>query len=150
MLTGVSKRITLGRFGIIAPEAARALAKGHLHAVTIGHDPASMKADQRKAMRVSELCDLYIENVTRLPGRGGKIKKQSTISGDRGRINRHIKPLIGASAVIGLTSRDIQRMHADIAEGKTAVARPDKGRCGFVTGGPVAASRTVGLFLGLF
>src|ERR1035437_8906010 len=141
---GISRRLTLGKVGVLTAEEARTRARKRLNEVTDGFDPAGDRAANRQAMKVSELCDLYLARVEKMPGPRGRIKKQSTIKGDQGRIKRHIKPLLGKRPVSSLTLRDIQKMQTDIAAGKTAVERPEKGRCGFVTGGHVAAARTVG------
>ena len=143
---GISRRLTLGKVGVLTAEEARTRARKRLNEVTDGFDPAGDRAANRQAMKVSELCDLYLARVEKMPGPRGRIKKQSTIKGDQGRIKRHIKPLLGKRPVSSLTLRDIQKMQTDIAAGKTAVERPEKGRCGFVTGGHVATARTVGLF----
>jgi integrase len=64
------------------------------------------------------------------------------------RIETHIKPLLGARLVSGLTLRDIEAMQADIAAGKSARGRK-AGRGGKSTGGLGVASRTVGTLRGL-
>ena len=48
-------------------------------------------------MTVAELCDMYIADAEagRLLTRKGAAKKASTLTIDRGRIERHIKPLLG-------------------------------------------------------
>jgi hypothetical protein len=77
-------------------------------------------------------------------------KKPSTLAIDAGRIESHIKPLIGPFIARDLSSADVQRMADDIAAGKTAVvAKSDKKRVkAVVTGGPVTAARVVELSVG--
>lgn len=143
---GDSRRMALGKISVLAPEEARIRAKKELAKVADGLDPAGDKATHRKAIRVSELCDLYLENIAKQPGPRGRIKKQTTREADKGRIERHIKPLIGNKPVTSLTLQDIEKLQLDIAAGKTAEKRPEKGRTGVVTGGRSAASRAIGLF----
>jgi integrase len=64
---------------------------------------------------------------------------------DRSRIETHVRPLIGRFTVRSLTTADIERMKADIIAGKTAKPRKQEGRGGVATGGPAAASRTLGM-----
>jgi len=92
-------------------------------------------------MTVSELCDLYLAE-------GCSTKKQSTIGTDRGRVARHIKPLLGDRLVRDLKRADIERFMVDVANGKTATVEKTgpRGKA-VVRGGKGTASRTVG-FLG--
>lgn len=142
---GISRRLTIGKTSVLAPEEARTKARKELGKVADGHDPAGDKTAHRKAMRVSELCDLYLEHVTHQPGPRGKVKKETTREADKSRIERHIKPLIGTKPVAALTLQEVEKLQLDIAAGKTAKDRPEEGRGGVVTGGRAAAARTIGL-----
>ena len=71
-------------------DAARKKAKAILGAVANGADPAVDRAKARQDVTVAHLCDLYLRE-------GCATKKQSTLATDRGRIERHIKPLLGRS-----------------------------------------------------
>ena len=75
-------------------------------------------------------------------------KKPSTLATDRGRIERHIKPLLGRMAVAAIEREDIERFMHAVAEGETAT-RIKTGLHGLarVQGGKGTATRTVG-FLG--
>jgi integrase len=143
---GISRRLTIGKISVLAPEEARTKARKELGKVADGHDPAGDKTVHRKAMRVSELCDLYLDHAAHQPGPRGKVKKKTTREADKSRIEKHIKPLIGNKPVATLTLQDIEKLQLDIAAGKTAKDRPEEGRGGVVTGGRSAAARTIGLF----
>jgi integrase len=101
-------------------------------------------------MSVSDVCDWYLKEAEagRILGRNRRPIKTSTLKMDRSRIQTHIKPLLGARLVSGLTLRDIEAMQADIAAGKSARGRK-VGRGGNSTGGSGVASRTVGTLRGL-
>ena len=86
-----------------------------------------MKHSKRRAATVSELCDLYLADAQagRLLTRRKVSKKASTLAIDVGRIERHIKPLLGQHKVTAVTREDVDAFMHDVAEGKTAGrARP--------------------------
>jgi integrase len=55
------KRVTLGKIGQLTPDQARKAAADLLAAVRLGADPATEKAERRKALTVGELIDLFDE-----------------------------------------------------------------------------------------
>jgi integrase len=102
---------------------------------------------------VEDLCDLYLTEVStgNVLKRDGTTKKASTLYGDRGRIARHIKPLIGRLKVAAVTSADIERVRNDVAAGKTSARVKTKVRgLARVRGGRGAANRVVRLLGGIF
>jgi len=132
---------------------ARKEARRILGEVAKGGDPARTKREARKAATVAELCDEYLESCKagRVLTRRQTRKKPSTLDGDRGRIERHIKPLLGALKVAAVTSADVERFRDDVSEGATA-ARIKTGKHGLarVTGGRGTASRAMGMLGTLF
>jgi integrase len=140
---GRSRRIVLGRFGVLTVEQARDKAKIKLGAVANGDDPAE-GAGPREAIAVAEVCDWYLAEAGagRILGRRSRPIKPSTLAMDRSRIETHIKPLLGRRQVRALKLADIAGMQADIAAGKTAKSR-GTGRGGVTTGGAGVAARTV-------
>ena len=88
----------------------------------------------------------------RLLTRSKAPKKASTLAVDKGRIERHIKPLLGRLAVAAVTREDIERFLHDVAEGRTAGETKTAKKRGLarVTGGRTAATRAVGLLGGIF
>jgi Site-specific recombinase XerD len=80
----------------------------------------------------------------------GDTKKASTLYTDRGRIERHIIPLIGKRTVKDLTTADVRKFVQDVIAGKTAgEVQTPKRRRAIVRGGPGAAARTKGLLGGI-
>jgi integrase len=148
---GRQRWATIGRHGAPwTPDLARAEARRLLGEAAKGGDPAATKREARKAATVAELCDVYLESCSagRVLTRRQTTKKASTIVGDRGRIERHIKPLLGPLKVAAVTRGDIERFRDGVAEGSTS-ARIKTGKHGLarVTGGRGTATRTLG-FLG--
>ncbi|MER9602761.1 tyrosine-type recombinase/integrase [Mesorhizobium sp. M0243] len=142
--SGVTKRVTIGKHGSPwTPDMARAEAKAVLARVTQGSDPAKAKQLDRQMLTISELCDTYLQN-------GTGTKKESTLSTDKGRIERHIKPLIGKLKLSSVTQADIKKFIKNVAEGATAidVKTKKRGRA-IVRGGKGTATRTVGLLGGI-
>jgi len=152
--SGRQRWYTIGRHGAWTPETARDEAKRLLGEISGGADPVADKIVKRNAASVSQLCDQYLSDAEsgKVLKRSGKPKKQSTLTIDRGRIERHIKPLIGSHAVASVTQNDIDSLLHDIADGKVKAAIKTKKLRGLalVKGGKAAANRTVGLLGAIF
>jgi integrase len=151
---GRQRWVTIGRHGAPwTPETARNEARRILGEVAKGGDPARAKREARQAPSVAELCDDYLEGCKagRVLTRRQTPKKPSTLDGDRGRIERHIKPLLGALKVTTVTSADVERFRDAVSEGATA-ARIKTGKHGLarVTGGRGTATRAMGMLGALF
>jgi integrase len=135
---GSTRRLALGRVGVLTPEEARSLARDILKEAAKGGDPSAERHAARKAMTIAELCDWYLKEAA-------ERIKPSTLAMDRSRIECHLKPLLGRRAVAALTLADIERFQGHVAAGKTAKAPREKGRTGRTTGGRAVAARTVGM-----
>lgn len=138
------RKVTIGAEGKLTVEVARKEAAKILAKAELGDDVAGERAKQRAEMTVAQLCDEYLVD-------GCELKKASTLSSDRGRIFRHIKPLLGKKLIGEVKRGDIERFMRDVANGKTAVDEKT-GRHGRarVTGGKGTATRTVRLLGGIF
>jgi integrase len=146
---------TIGRHGSPwTPDTARKEATRLLGRVATGLDPAALKRAKRSAQSVAELCDMYLADAEagRILTRRKAAKKTSTLVTDRGRIERHIKPLMGTMRVPAVTRPDIEAFMHDVAQGKTAGRSKTKKRRGLanVRGGKGTAARTVGLLGSIF
>jgi integrase len=144
----------IGRHGSPwTPEKARREAIRILGNIADGQDLSSIRDENKAAMTMGALCDLYLREAEagEILTKFGEPKKASTISTDRGRIERHIKPLLGGKLVKDMVAQDIKRFMQDVAVGKTAadVKTGLKGRA-IVEGGRGTATRTVGLLGGIF
>ena len=150
--SGTSRRLTVGRFGVLTPEEARRLAREKLADVIKGSDPVAAHAEQLKAMTVKQLCEEYITASEKglILGKRGKPKKISSLYEDKSRIKRHIIPLLGNRKVRDLTPPDIYRFMRDVTTGKTAIdERTRKHGRAIVTGGSGIAARSVSTLGGM-
>lgn len=129
---------------VLTADAARKVANRILADVAHGKDPQDELAAKRREMTVSALCDLYLQE-------GTETKKASTLSTDTGRIERHIKPLLGKRLITEISGTDIEHFMRDVAKGKTkADIKTKKWGRAIVEGGKGTATRTVGLLGGIF
>ena len=136
---------TIGRHGSPwTAKKAREKAKWVLGKVADGHDPAEARDEAKRDLTVAELCDLYVAE-------GCATKAVTTLATDRGRIGRHIKPLLGRKKVRDVRRADVERLLRDVAAGKTAADEKTgpRGRA-IVKGGKGTATKTVALLGAIF
>ena len=150
---GRSRRLTLGRYGVLTVDEARKQARLVLADVARGEDPAESRKLARGATTVEELCREYLDKAERglILTRRGEAKSSTTLYSDKGRIERHIIPLLGKRTVKDVTVTDGNRFLRDVIAGKTAadVKTKVRGRA-IVKGGKGTAARTMGLLGGIF
>lgn len=136
------RRFTIGKHGSPwTPETARADARRLLAEIAAGRDPAMARREERDALTFSELIDLYLAE-------GASHKKASTLKADRGRIEHHLRPLLGRLRADRIGRAEIERMRNAVSAGKTAekIDGGAKRRPGSIaTGGKGAAAQCVAL-----
>jgi hypothetical protein len=148
------RRYTIGTPG--SPwtvDDARTEAKRVLGLVADKRDPAAERKAERMAQSIGELCDEYLKRANKgeILTRFGRAKRGSTLAIDRGRIDRHIKPLIGNRRVADLAAVDVERFLAAITRGDTAgeTKTRKRGKATRVRGGAGTAARVVQLLGGI-
>lgn len=126
-ITFKKARHTIGQYGRLTLDEARREARKILGCVEKGDDPADEKRKAKAhalttASTVTSLCDDYMRDA--LAGKvtyRGKAKKATTLEIDGGRINRHIKPLLGKCRVTEVTQKNVEKFMHDVRLGKTAI-----------------------------
>src|SRR5271170_3977155 len=150
---GETRRKSLGLHGVLTAEEARTEARKWLGERAKGGDPIADRLAESKAETVEQLCRSYLAAAGQglILGKKSRPKKASTLATDRGRIERHIVPLLGKKRVTDVTPADVTRFMRDVIVGKTAddVKTGFRGRA-IVEGGAGTATRTVGLLGGIF
>jgi len=142
---GRERRATIGKHGEWTPTQARAKAEDYRQAVRDGRDPLADKRALKEAPTVAEMLDAY------LASESFKDKAASTQRVDRGRIDRHLRPLLGRRLAHSLNSEDIKRTFNAIREGKTAKDEKTRKRGrARVTGGPGTARMAIELLRSIF
>jgi integrase len=145
---------TIGRHGAPwTPDLARVEAQRTLGEVASGGDPSAQKQALRKAATVAELCQDYLAAVEegRVLTRRRLPKKPSTIATDKGRVKRHIVPLLGTLKASAVTPLDVEKFRDDVSRGATsAVVKTGPRGLARVTGGRGTATRTMALLGAIF
>ncbi|MCB1932754.1 MAG: site-specific integrase [Candidatus Accumulibacter sp.] len=136
---GKSRRLTIGKFSqALTVDQARRRAVELYRQTLNGIDPLAEKQARRQAITVNELLDLYLRSASYAQ------KAESTRTIDRGRIERHLRPLLGTILADRLTTDAIRHAQTAIAAGKTAATVPTKTRgVARVTGGKGTADKAV-------
>ena len=151
---GRSHRFSLGKMGVLTPEEAFKAARSHLAEVTLGENPSDERKKQRNTPTIGTMCDDYLEAGRRgdLITRRGKPKAASTLATDEGRIERHIKPVLGKRLASETGRADVHRLFHAVKQGETA--RDDKGDIPrsriTVKGGPGTAKKAVQLLSAIY
>ena len=142
---GRQRRATIGKHGQWTPTEARTKAEDYRQVVRDGRDPLSEKRALKEAPTVGEILDAYLES------ENFRDKAPSTQAVDRGRIERHLRPLLGRKHAHPLSQDDVRRTLNAIGEGKTAkdVKTRKRGRAR-VTGGAGTARMSIELLRAIF
>lgn len=138
---GRLRNITIGKIGSMTPDEARKRAETLRRDVADGRSPLAEKRAAKAAMTVSDLFDKY------LASERFKNKAATTQGVDRGRIERHLRPLLGKHVLEALSPADVENAHRSIVTGKTATNKPSGKKRGrvIVRGGEGTARMAVRL-----
>ena len=103
---GRTRRMSLGRYGILTVDQARKLAKDILAEVAKGKDPAQDRAERQRGLTVSQLGQRFIEEHSQVQ------KKPLSVSMDKRLLDQVINPSLGTLSTNTITRREIARfMH---------------------------------------
>ena len=142
---GQTRRMTLGTPSNLTPDQARRHARDYMADVRKGSDPQASKVAARKALKLSELFDQYLESET------FKDKALSTQETDQGRIKNHLNPLLGDKIASKITREDVKAAKRAIEVGKTAREEKTGWRArSVVRGGPGAARQSTRLLKAIY
>lgn len=112
---GKTRRLTIGKWSeTLTPDRARKTAKSYYRDVLNGKDPQTEKRAARHGLTVNDLLDAYLASSAFAQ------KADSTKAVDIGRINRHLRPMLGNEAAAALTPDAVLEAKRAIAVGKTA------------------------------
>jgi hypothetical protein len=111
---GGQRRATIGQHGAWTADQARRKAEDMRHVIRSGGDPLGIKRALLDEPTVGDILDDYLVSEV------FKDKAESTQGIDRGRIERHLRPLLGRRHAYILTDNDIRRAIVAIRDGKTA------------------------------
>ncbi len=132
---GQKRRATIGKLGALTPDQARAIAEGWSALVRAGGDPLAVKQGAREAFTLNDLFDRYLASAR------FAAKADSARPLDIGRIDHHLRPLVGSVFAEALTLEQIRKAFAAIRDGQSQKhQKSDKPR-GFIRarGGATAA-----------
>ena len=137
-LEGKRRRISLGLYGALTLDEARAAAHGALGTAREGNDPDPKAAGRNGASPAlwAAVCQEYREQHA--------AKKKSKAEDER-RLDKHLVPRWRDRPAVEITGRDVLELHRELAE-----KRPDPARKGRTVGGPYEANRVLALVSVIF
>ncbi len=107
-----SRRMTLGKFGIVTPEWARRRAFQELAQVEMGEDPLARRIEKQQAINVFELATRFeITHIDLNPH-----LKSSTGREYKHALRRYILPALGKLKVQEVVRTDVARLHLSMVD----------------------------------
>jgi integrase len=97
--------MTLGRFGPVTVDEARAKAMKIIGAVADGRDPAAMLRESRNAITVEEAVREFLTEHVSIK------RKAKTLASYRYALDRHIIPKLGKRRIRDVTKMDVIKLH---------------------------------------
>lgn len=107
---GKSRRMTLGRYGILTLDEARREARLQMSAVSQGRDPRQERVNDRSGCSIATLSERYMTDHCE------ERSKASTIKAHRWLLDKYILPALGASSIHELRQEDVSRLHGKLKQ----------------------------------
>lgn len=104
---GRKRLLTLGTYGPITLEQARALAKQRIGEVVQGEDPVAQRKKARQGETIRHLCEAYLER---------HAAHKRSLRDDRRRIEQRILPAWGNRKADSITRADVAALHSRIGQ----------------------------------
>src|SRR4029077_8299968 len=108
---GRTRKLAMKQKEAATPDEARQWARKQLLLVANGEDPSATRNAALGAMTVADLCRDYLAAAEKglVLGKRKRPKAETTLATDRGRIARHIVPLMGTLSVADVSGLDVRR-----------------------------------------
>lgn len=102
-----TKRVTIGKVNEFTPDEARRIADRFRSKAKVGQDPQADKANERAALKVSELVEQFISKHV------GPKRKAGTKAHYEDILNRIVIPELGSKKAKDLTRAQLAKLHLD-------------------------------------
>lgn len=107
--TGETRRLTLGAFGPLSVEDARAMAMREKGRVAQGEDPSGDRGRARAERTIAAVGADYLAHV--------RLRRKGSTAEEYARLwERHVLPVLGRKRVPHIDATDVRRLHASMAE----------------------------------
>ncbi|MBX3026970.1 tyrosine-type recombinase/integrase [bacterium] len=103
--SGTSRRVTIGKHGVLTAEGARAEARRLRARVAEGGDPATERQRQRQADSLDAFAKRYLSHHAEAH------KKAASVVNDRLLLKLHILPALGSRKLADITREDVTKLH---------------------------------------
>ena len=106
---GTMRKPTIGPYGELTVDQARAIARDWLAEIRKGGDPSARRQAERKALKVTDLCDRYLSEHVELHN------KPRTVREVRRLVEGRIRPEFGNLKIGEFSRADVSRLHKSMS-----------------------------------